>query len=94
MFDPAIWSQFGLPGLVIAALLLIILALYRYVIQPMMTLHREERKEWLDTCQAIFDRSDHRQAETNQCIREINATVQSLSDRAEKRADTTLRQVK
>ena len=94
MFDPATWSQFGLPGLVIAALLLIILALYRYVIQPMMTLHREERKEWLDTCKNIFDRADQRQVETNECIRELSATVQTLNGQPIRRSENNLSKVK
>lgn len=74
-----IWEKFGLPGLVIGALLLIILALYRYVIQPMMALHREERREWLDTCKTIFDRHDQRQTQTNACLSDLAASQQAMS---------------
>lgn len=79
MIDPGIFAQFGFPALLVAVLLY---------------MHRGERKEWLEVTKAIFDRADQRQAETNECIREMSSTVQSLNDRTIKRPEATLAKIK
>ncbi len=69
------WSQFGLSGMVIAALFAFIWFL--------VNTHSSERKEWLEAYRDHGRRADDRQAETNQVIREISAVIRELNARHE-----------
>jgi hypothetical protein len=65
------WSQFGLSGMVIAALFAFIWFL--------VNTHQSERKEWLAAYRDHGCRSDERQKETNEVIREISAVIRELT---------------
>lgn len=67
----SIWSEFGLAGMVIFALFGFIWFLVKT--------HSSERKEWLEAYRDHGRRSDERQAETNDVIREISAVIRVLS---------------
>ncbi|GEM_PF-2202380 len=67
------WSQFGLPGMVIAALFAFIWFL--------VNTHQSERKEWLEAYRDHGRRADDRQKETNDVTREISAVIRELSAR-------------
>lgn len=67
------WSQFGLAGLVIAALFAFIWFL--------VNTHKAERAEWLESYREHGRRSDERQKETNEVIREISAVTRELMAR-------------
>lgn len=62
--DSKNWAEFGLAGLVIFALMLFIVFMYKN--------HREERKEWREEAERREDKSD---ATTNR----LTDTVQSLT---------------
>ena len=49
MGDPSIWSEFGLPGMVIGALFVSIVLMFRKgldLFRHSQNTHREDRKEW------------------------------------------------
>jgi hypothetical protein len=67
------WGQYGLSGLVIAALFAFLLFLIKE--------HRAERSEWI---QAYKDQSklmDERQSETNGVIRELASVIRESNAR-------------
>lgn len=67
------WSQFGLSGLVIAALFALIWFLVRE--------HRAERAEWISAYKSQTELSDERQCETNGVIRELTAVIRESNAR-------------
>ena len=67
------WSQFGLPGLVIAALFAYLVFLIKE--------HRAERQEWLQAYRDSVKISDERAQETNTVMRELVAVVRAQNDR-------------
>lgn len=67
------WAQFGLAGLVIAALFMLICFLVKE--------HREERKEWIAAYSVQSKVMDDRQKETNGVIRELVAVVKESNIR-------------
>ena len=67
--DP--WSEFGLAGLVIAAL-------FAYI-WFMMKSHQAERSEWMSAYKDQSRMADSRQAETNEVVRELTAVIRELN---------------
>jgi hypothetical protein len=67
------WSQFGLPGLVIAALF----ALLCFLVKE----HRAERQEWITAYREQSRLADDRQSETNGVIRELAAVIRESNAR-------------
>jgi hypothetical protein len=67
------WSQFGLPGLVIAALFAYVVFLVRE--------HRAERQEWIEAYREGIKLADDRQCETNTVIRELVSVVREQNVR-------------
>ncbi len=67
------WSQFGLSGLVIAALFAYLVFLIKE--------HRAERQEWLQAYRDSVRIADDRAQETNQVMRELVAVVRAQNDR-------------
>ena len=67
------WSQFGLAGLVIAALLALIVFLVKE--------HRLERKEWIVAYQRCMEMINETQRETNEVIRELSMAVRLQNER-------------
>ena len=63
-----VWSQYGLAGLVIAALFAEIWFLIR--------VHASERKEWLTVYKDHAERSDTRQSESNAVLRDLTAVIE------------------
>jgi len=63
------WAQFGLGGLVIAALFMLVYFLVRE--------HRAERQEWIQAYKDQTTLSDSRQSETNDVIRELTKAINS-----------------
>lgn len=63
----ASWSEFGLPGMIIAALFALVVFFVRE--------HRAERQEWITAYSESVVKSDSRQAETNEVIRELVAAI-------------------
>jgi len=68
------WSQFGLSGLVIAALFLFC----RFLI----TEHRAERQEWIIAYREQSKLMNETQTETNQVIRELVTVVKEANLKA------------
>lgn len=67
------WSQFGISGLVIAALLAMIVFLVKE--------HRLERKEWIIAYQRCMEMINETQKETNEVIRELATAVRIQNER-------------
>ncbi|MGZ4955294.1 MAG: hypothetical protein ACXV8Q_09280 [Methylobacter sp.] len=67
------WAQFGLPGLVIAALFTFIWFLIKE--------HRAERQEWITAYREQSATMDDRQKETNGVIRELVSAVRESNVR-------------
>lgn len=65
------WSQFGLAGMVIAALFGFVWFLVRT--------HQGERSEWMQAYKDQSRMADDRQAETNDVIRELTAVIRELN---------------
>ncbi|BBL75581.1 hypothetical protein [Methylomagnum ishizawai] len=64
--DPKSFARFGFPALLVAVLLF---------------LHHDERKEWRETIDNMFNRMDQRQAETNNLLKDNTIAIQTLADR-------------
>ena len=67
------WSQFGLSGLVIAALF----AFCWFLVKE----HKAERQEWITAYREQSQLMDERQSETNGVIRELVAVVRESNKR-------------
>ncbi len=67
------WSQFGLSGLVIAALF----AFCWFLVKE----HKAERQEWITAYREQSSLMDERQSETNGVIRELVAVVREANKR-------------
>jgi len=67
------WAQFGLPGLVIAALFMFIWFLVKE--------HKAERQEWIAAYREQSALMDDRQRETNGVIRELVSVVRESNAR-------------
>ncbi len=67
------WSEFGLSGLVIAALFAYLVFLVKE--------HRAERQEWLLAYRDSVKIADDRAQETNAVMRELVAVVRAQNDR-------------
>lgn len=68
------WSQYGLPGLVIAALFMFLCFLVKE--------HKAERQEWLAVYREQSSLMDDRQRETNGVIRELVVVVRDSNARS------------
>jgi len=73
------WSQFGLSGVIIAALFTFVWFLIKE--------HRAERQEWIVAYREQTKLSDDRQSETNDVIRELASVVRESHGRRHQRAD-------
>ncbi len=67
------WADFGLSGLVIAALFAFVCFLIKE--------HRSERQEWISAYRDQSKMMDERQSETNSVIRELVAVVKETNVR-------------
>jgi len=67
------WSQFGLSGIVIAALF----AFLYFLVKE----HQSERKEWIVAYREQTRLVDERQVETNSVIRELVSVVREANAR-------------
>jgi hypothetical protein len=67
------WGQFGLSGLVIAALF----ALVYFLVKE----HKSERQEWITAYREQSRMSDDRQSETNGVIRELSSVIRESNAR-------------
>jgi hypothetical protein len=67
------WGQFGLSGLVIAALF----ALVYFLVKE----HKAERQEWITAYREQSRLADDRQSETNGVIRELSAVIRESNAR-------------
>mgnify|MGYP003350685952 CR=1 FL=1 len=67
------WSEYGLGGLVIAALFAFLI----YVVK----IHKEERSEWVDAYKEQSRIADSRQSETNAVLRDLVAVVKEVNIR-------------
>lgn len=67
------WGQFGLPGLVIAALF----ALVYFLVKE----HKAERQEWITAYREQSRLADDRQSETNDVIRELSSIIRESNAR-------------
>ena len=71
--DGTLFAQYGLGGIVIAALFALIVFLVKE--------HRSERAEWITAYREATSRADDRQSETNLVIRELAAVVRESNAR-------------
>ena len=93
--DPAIWSDFGLPGLIIAAGFWVLIKKdkaheetikainveHRQIITTLMAEHRAERIEWIIAAKEHSIAFSACKRETNEILRELTAVMDVANHR-------------
>ncbi len=73
VMDPVTWSQFGLAGVVIAAMF--------WLLMHILNMHKDERKEWHDNVARLNEEMIGCKRETNVVLRELMRVMDEANRR-------------